>query len=224
MKKILLTAAAIATLSLNSTSAIAAAESFYLKANGGGDKLLDIKTDLGSLKLKSKNNIFFGAGAGYYVMDNVRAELAFDHYLDPEFKGNGKGRLLIVDVNASGKLKTKADVLLVNGFVDLFDVSIAKVFFGAGVGIAMISGDMTIDTSLAATGTPLPQTKIKYKKKNNLAYGIHLGTSAEVSPGVNVELTYSFRDMGKLAKAANTNAEGPHLKGHHVAAGVRFDI
>lgn len=196
MKKILLAAATVATLA--SSCAYAAEDTFYVKGQVGWDKLNKVKG------LKSKNNVFLGLGVGYYVMDNVRADLTWDHYFDPKHKGTIDGEKV--------KLKSKADTLMVNGFVDLFDVSVAKVFAGAGVGMSMISGKISDEDD-----------SYKIKKKNNFAYAVHLGAATEFAPGVNGELTYSFRDMGKFKKNKST-ISAPSLKGHHVAAGVRFDL
>ena len=202
MKKILLTTAAVLTLA--TSSAYAAEDMFYVKGQVGWDKLDKIKG------MKSNNNVFLGLGVGYYVMDNVRADLTFDHYVNSNHKGTAtfNGTKL-----SGGKLKSQADTLMVNGFVDLFDVSVAKVFAGAGVGLSMIS------TKASATNLD----SVKYKKKNNFAYALHLGASTEFAPGVNGELTYSYRDMGKFKTPKDEISLGS-LKGHHVAAGVRFDI
>lgn len=197
MKKILLAAATVATLA--SSCAYAAEDTFYVKGQVGWDKLNKVKG------LKSKNNVFLGLGVGYYVMDNVRADLTWDHYFDPKHKGTIDGEKV--------KLKSKADTLMVNGFVDLFDVSVAKVFAGAGVGMSMISGKISDEDD-----------SYKMKKKNNFAYAVHLGAATEFAPGVNGELTYSFRDMGKFKKNKDSTISAPSLKGHHVAAGVRFDL
>jgi len=197
MKKILLAAATVATLA--SSCAYAAEDTFYVKGQVGWDKLNKVKG------LKSKNNVFLGLGVGYYVMDNVRADLTWDHYFDPKHKGTIDGEKV--------KLKSKADTLMVNGFVDLFDESVAKVFAGAGVGMSMISGKISDEDD-----------SYKIKKKNNFAYAVHLGAATEFAPGVNGELTYSFRDMGKFKKNKDSTISAPSLKGHHVAAGVRFDL
>lgn len=208
MKKILLAAATVATLA--SSCAYAAEDTFYLKGQVGWDKLNKIKG------LKSKNNVFLGLGVGYYVMDNVRADLTWDHYFDPKHKGTAS----VSGVNVSNtKLKSKADTLMINGFVDLFDVSVAKVFAGAGIGMSMIKGKVTAP----AQGT-VPAISESTKKKNNFAYAVHLGAATEFAPGVNGELTYSYRDMGKFKKKKDSNLSFSALKGHHVAAGVRFDL
>jgi len=208
MKKILLAAATVATLA--SSCAYAVEDTFYVKGQVGWDKLNKIKG------LKSKNNVFLGLGVGYYVMDNVRADLTWDHYFDPKHKGttsvNGVNR-------ANTKLKSKADTLMINGFVDLFDVSVAKVFAGAGIGMSMIKGKVTAPAQGAAVAI-----SESTKKKNNFAYAVHLGAATEFAPGVNGELTYSFRDMGKFKKNKDNKVSFSALKGHHVAAGVRFDL
>ena len=36
---------------------------------------------------------------------------------------------------------------MINGFVDLFDVSVAKVFAGAGIGMSMIKGKLPAQSS-----------------------------------------------------------------------------
>lgn len=200
MKKILLAAAAATILS---SSALAAEGNFYVKANAGWSKLNKVSG------LKSKNDASLGLGAGYYVMDNVRADLSYDHLLNPNFKAKG---------DSPNKLKAKGDSLLLNGFVDLFDVSVAKVFAGAGVGLSMVSGKYTYTNNQKAV------VSVKIKKKNNFAYAIYAGASTEFAPGVNAELTYSFRDLGKLKKPKDVNDKLGSLRGHNVAAGVRFDI
>jgi len=201
MKKILLTAAAVATLA--TSTAYAAEDIFYVKGQVGWDKLNKVSG------AKSKSDVFAGVGVGYYVMDNLRADLTFDHYFNPEHK--------ITRKNVTTKAKSNANTLMVNGFVDLFDVSVAKVFAGAGVGISMVSGKVNTPAHTDTNGNAQAANSYKHKKKNNFAYALHLGASTEFAPGVNGELTYSFRDVGK-AKG------GAKLKGHHVAVGVRFDI
>jgi opacity protein-like surface antigen len=197
MKKIILAATAVAVLS--STTALASADMFYVKANVGWDKMTKIKG------FKTNNDVFLGLGVGYYVMDNVRTDLTYDHYFNPTFKKTIAG--------TNVKVKARADSLLINGFVDLFDVSVAKIFAGVGVGMSMISAKLS--TSAGGGG--------KFKKKNNFAYALYLGASTEFAPGVNGELTYSYRDMGKFKTPANSDKFG-NLRGHHLAVGVRFDM
>lgn len=195
MKKILLTAAAVAVLSAPSVYAME--DTFYIKANAGWSKL--DKND----GAKSNNAAFVALGVGYYIMDNVRADLTLDHFINSEFKNSDL---------AGSKAKVNVNTLMANGYVDLFDVSVAKVFVGAGVGVARVGGKIT--------GLPVA---VKFKTANNFTYAAHLGASAEFAPGVNGELVYSYRNFGKT-KTKVVELKTKDFKGHHVSAGVRFDI
>ncbi|MDP4709204.1 MAG: outer membrane beta-barrel protein [Rickettsiaceae bacterium] len=193
MKKIILTTAAVAVLA--SSSALAIENDFFVKVNAGYSKMNKVKG------AKAKNDMFFGIGAGYYVMDNVRADLTFDHFVNPTFKKGGK------------KIKGEVNTLLLNGFIDLFDISIAKVFVGAGIGGSQVKAKVTGDAVAANNG--------KAKQKYNLAYAAYLGSSVEFAPGITGEVTYSYRAMGKTKEINKVEYE---FKGHNVGAGVRFDL
>lgn len=193
MKKLLLAAA---TATVLSSSAMAAEDMFYVKANVGWDKLNKIDG------LKSNNDVFFGIGAGYYIMDNVRADLTFDHYVNPTHKAKGY------------KQKGTVNTLLLNGYVDLFDYEAFRFFVGAGVGAGQVKAKWTGPNN--ETGTE--------KQKMNLAFAGHVGVSYGFAEGVSGELAYSYRDMGKTKKDKNKGNTSSHYRGHHVSAGVRFDI
>lgn len=212
MKKILLAAATVATLA--SSCAYASEDTFYVKGQAGWDKLNKIKS------LKSKDDVFLGLGVGYYVMDNVRADLTWDHYFNPKHKGTVFMQNLEL---ADAKLKSNADTLMINGFVDLFDISVAKVFAGAGVGVSIIKNKLNVPAQ-TVNGVAVLDRSISSKKKNNFAYAVHLGAATEFASGVNGELTYSYRDMGKFKKDKDNTLSSAALKGHNVAAGVRFDL
>jgi opacity protein-like surface antigen len=213
MKKILLTSAAVAVLA--SSSAYAMQDTFYVKAQAGWSKMSKVKVN--GNKFKSNNDMSFGVGAGYHVMDNVRVDLTFDHFVNPTYKGENKN-----DKNLKLKIKGDVNTLMMNGFVDLFDADVAKVFAGVGVGVSQVKAKMTATLD----GKKLPES-IKAKQKYNLAFAAYLGTSYEFTPGVTGELTYSYRDMGKTKKFKDSDGDTYgtlHYKGHNIGAGVRFDI
>ncbi|PCJ27129.1 MAG: hypothetical protein COA94_04220 [Rickettsiales bacterium] len=193
MKKILLTA--MATTMLASPSAYAMEDVFYIKANAGLSQLSKIQT------LKSKNKLFFGAGIGYNVIDSVRIELMLEHFSDPLHK---KG-----DV----KLQGKANTLMFNGLVNIFDAHLVNIFVGAGAGFSEVSAVKSGETDAANNG--------EIKKKHNLAFAGYLGASWELGGTASLEITYSYRDLGKTRQL---NEKSFHYKGHHLSAGLRFDI
>lgn len=202
MKKIMLTAAAVATLA-SSTAFAGMEDMFYLKANGGWQKLNKLKG------AKSENSYFAGLGVGYYVMDNLRADLVFDHFFEPIHKTTQDGW--------KGKSKGQIDALTLNAYVDLFDVSVANVFLGAGGGWSQVN------TKIELSKAGHESMSAKGKKKNNFTWSLHAGASAELAPGVKGELAYSYRDFGKTKKSTSL-VETYAFKGHHVGVGVRFDM
>ncbi len=197
MKKVLLTAAAVSVLA--TSSAYAMEDMFYVKANVGWSKLNDYKN---GFKLKSENDVHFGVGAGYHVMDNARVDLTFDHFVNPTFKKKN-----------IGKVKGDVNTLLLNGYFDVFSVDAMKVFVGAGVGMGQVKAKMT--PSVGANSTA--------KQKFGFAFAGYVGAGYEFTQGVTGELSYSYRDMGKTKKFDN-GSKAVSFKGHHVTAGVRFDI
>jgi opacity protein-like surface antigen len=202
MKKVLLTAAAVSVLA--TSSAYAMEDMFYVKANVGWSKLNKVTAPV--QKLKSDNDVHFAVGAGYYVMDNARVDLTFDHFVNPTHK---KG---------TEKVKGDINTLLLNGYFDIFNVDAMKVFVGAGVGLGQVKAKYSNSAPVNA-GTA--------KQKYTFAFAGYVGAGYEFTQGVTGELTYSYRDMGKTKKyTTTTGAAGSAVayKGHHVTAGVRFDI
>ena len=195
MKKILLTTVAAAVLS--SSSAYAIENMFYVKTNVGWSKLNKVHG------LQSKNHVFFGVGAGYRLMDNVRVDLTLEHFANPDYK------------NGSKKIKGEINTLMLDGFIDLFDVDAAKVFVGASVGAGQVKAKKSGDLIAENNGTA--------KQKYNLAFAGYVGGSYEFTPDITSDITYSYRDMGKTKKL-EVDSKTVHYRGHHVGVGVRFNI
>ena len=198
MKKILLATAAAAIIS--TSSAYAMEDTFYLKAEGGLSKLAKIKG------AKSKNTGSFGLGAGYYVMDNARVDLTFSHLANPTYK------------KTDMKYKAAANVLMFNGFYDLFENNGFKMFAGAGVGMSRVGAKSSGKTK--ASGTKVVDSKAK--DKYSVAFAGYIGGSYEVSPGVDLETAYSYKALGTTKKF--NDHTGVKIKGHNFGAGVRFSI
>lgn len=214
MKKILLAAATVVTLA--SSAYVHAAEdiTYYIKGQISGSKINKIGD------LKSKENLLLGLGIGCHVMDNIRADVTWDHYFNTRHKHQlieGVFNLLTYQKT----VKTKADSFMVNTFID-FDISLAKVFLGGGVGMSTINGTFT--KKEGAT------TIINHSdNSNNLAYSVHVGLSTEFAPGVNAELAYSYRDNGTHKNfRENVRDRKTAIKsrfgGHHISTGLRFEL
>jgi opacity protein-like surface antigen len=213
MKKLLL--AAVASSAILSSTAFAVEENtFYLKLNAGANKMNRIKE--GKVKLKSKMTPVLEFGPGYYIMDNFRTDFTFYSVFNPEQK------LTLKENNQTANVKSKANImaLMINGYVDLFDVSVAKIFAGAGVGVARVKEKLSRSVK-DANDKNIATDSISGKNKTNFSYQLTIGGSTEIAPGVNAELAYKWMDYGK---SKLKDVKGHKFKGHHVLAGVRFDL
>ncbi|XVN42752.1 MAG: hypothetical protein RCG15_00040 [Candidatus Rickettsia vulgarisii] len=91
------------------------------------------------MKGKSTSGIF-GVGVGYYVMDNLRTDLTIDFLTEAKFKKT------FTD-SATGnlhRLRHKGDNIMsvmVNGYYDLWEISIFRTFVGAGIGWGQVKED-----------------------------------------------------------------------------------
>lgn len=222
IKKALLTT--VAATAFSSSAMAHDVDTFYLKGNVGAQALEDVKVLEGLKKLKHDTNAFIDVGVGYYLMDNVRTDLTFSYYFNPEFSKS--------DTEDGDRIKTKAEgkvySLLLNGYVDLFDISVAKIYSGVGVGYA------SIKPKIKASGTDDGKQfaeSFSVGKKNNFAYALYLGTKTEITPGIHLGVEYSWRDFGGTKRKNVIDSDGDSgiikahkYRGHHVAGGVTIDL
>lgn len=242
MKKMLLAAAASAVV-LTSSAFAMIDNPCYLKVEGGAAIFQKVKANaagsasLSGVKLKSNTSGIFGAGVGFYMMDNLRSELTFDYLPNPRFKKSVNlspvstplGSITGGTVNI--KHKGRVGSLLLSGYVDFYEAGGFKLYVGAGVGAAQVRETIQAAITPASGSTILAfATSAKIKRTYNFAYQLAAGASAAVADGVNVELGYSWRDYGKTKTATVTSPLGSstvgktRYRGHNVIAGLRFDI
>lgn len=242
MKKLLLIAAASTALltsglsfadcdmnssvdsSTNSSMSSSVENQWYLKLNAGGVIFNKTKPKGADFKLKSNTGFTGEIGAGYYIMDNLRTDLTIGTVASSHLK---KSKTYPDGDSFSVKNKPTIVSLLLNGYVDFVDLSMFKVFAGAGVGAAFVKEKINSkDIKDGVTDTFNGTTK----NKTNFAYQLSLGTSFEVAQGVKAELVYSWRDYGKTKNTTKTidgdkvKFGGTRYKGHNLMAGLRFDM
>ncbi|MFQ3887383.1 MAG: outer membrane beta-barrel protein [Rickettsia conorii subsp. raoultii] len=238
MKKLLLIAAASTALltsglsfadcdmnsSVDSSMLSSVENQWYLKLNVGSVIVNKTKPKGADFKLKSNTGFTGEIGAGYYIMDNLRTDLTIGTVASSHLK---KSKTYPGGDSFSVKNKPTVVSLLLNGYVDFVDLSMFKVFAGAGVGAAFVkekinSKDIKDGVTDTFNGTA--------KNNTNFAYQLSLGTSFEVAQGVKAELVYSWRDYGKTKNTTKTidgdkvKFGGTRYKGHNLMAGLRFDM
>jgi len=216
MKKILLTTAAVAAFSTSAFADMPMGEdSFYLRADVTASKF-NKSTAYGMSHKNSKSDMGIGAGVGYRVMDNMRAELVYNYAFSPKFKHS--------EANYNSKVKVNAGALMAKGLVDFADLGVAKLYAGAGLGWAQVGAKFTDNGYAATKQAPFSS---KAKTKNNLAWALYLGSGFSVADGVTLDVAYSFTDLGKTKPFAASAGYTPGkvtVRAHNLSAGVRFDI
>ncbi len=195
-----------------SSTAFASSGQFYLKGELGFNRMQDIK--ISGKKFSQSNVALYGGGLGYYFFNNLRTDLVIN-YSTPESKYSSNS---IPQSNI--KAKPKISALFLTGYVDLFDISICEVFIGAGAGVSQIKNKVTMDTVYSNT---VPTTQTASNKKNSFAYQLVAGTAIKMTPSMNLELTYSWKDFGSTKEITNF-IQSMDYKGHNVTLGLRFDL
>ncbi|MCC8417829.1 MAG: outer membrane beta-barrel protein [Rickettsia endosymbiont of Bryobia graminum] len=241
MKKLLLIAAATSTL-LTSFSSFAChkceekvpviapcaniaseAGMFYGKVEAGVSFLNRAKDKFWDVRMKGKNTSgIFGAGVGYYMMDNLRTDLTLDFLTEAKFK---KTFTNTTTGNAI-HLKHKGDNIMsvmVNAYYDLYEFGIFRPFIGAGIGWGQVKEKINaLDT---VTGLA---DNYSTKKTNNFVYQLSVGGGFDITQDIRGELSYRWVDYGKTKHARNQVPVNGKLYGktryatHNIVLGARF--
>lgn len=213
MKKLLL---ASALSSVVASGAFAAENSFYLGVDAGVALLPKQTHPINNVKSKSSNHFNLGLSVGYNVTDSVRADLRYAHH----FSADTKSQTAAAPINDE-KHSFNVSSLMVNGYVDLFDYGVGKLFAGAGLGMSMVSDKVEYRPADGADNEDH-----KAKTKYNFAYRLTVGSTFALSDCVNLDVSYSFNDFGKTksVKDGADEKSNLHLRTHEFLGGVRISL
>jgi opacity protein-like surface antigen len=207
---------------MNSSMPASAMENlWYLKVNAGAVIFDSQKDKPTGIKVKSNTGFTGEIGAGYYIMDNLRTDFTVGLVTSNHLKKTGNDK---DGDRVSVKHRPNIVSFLLNGYVDVVDLNMFKVFAGAGIGAAMVKEKISYTYADPTIGNG----KVNVKNKTNFAYQLSLGTSFEVAQGVKAELVYSWRDYGKTKTKTIVNGGtrfgGTRYRGNNLMAGLRFDM
>jgi opacity protein-like surface antigen len=216
-------------------------DKFYIKGTISAHKTKDIKEYQSIFKSSLKSSSYFspvfGLGVGYFINDGIRTDLMYEQSKIMFNKESVCVTFADNNITCKGMayIKRGTDVksLMLNGYVDILDRDAFKFFVGGGVGIARIKETVNRSIIGKATLTDLSEYDFNYsestsnKVKNNFAYALILGTTMKLNPGINLELAYSWRDMGVTKHRLLDKCEPiitNEYKGHSFSTGLRFDL
>ena len=187
----------------------------------------------------------FGLGVGYQFNSWLRGDIVGQYRGNSNFKGTD----LITYPNGSGLVANGVDnysasksewLVMANGYVDLGTWWCVTPFIGAGVGAARVTIANYTDNGAnnnngSYIGGPLNPSYAgaASASKWNLAWALHTGLAYKVSPGLTLELAYSYINMGDGQTGPVTTFEGftrgvsmqfKDITSHDVKLGVRWNL
>jgi opacity protein-like surface antigen len=144
----------------------------------------------------------YGGGVGYQFNNWFRADVTGEYRGKSNFSGldvvTGTGPFAGF-VGTDNYTATKSELLfLANAYVDLGTWWCVTPFIGAGVGTARVSIGNFTDTGDFINGG-LQNHSFDYAGQAsqwNFAWAVHAGLAYKVSPGLTLELAYSYVNMG----------------------------
>jgi opacity protein-like surface antigen len=143
----------------------------------------------------------YGGGVGYQVNNWFRADVTGEYRGKSNFTGldviTGTGPAAGF-VGTDAYTATKSELLfLANAYVDLGTWWCVTPFIGAGIGTARVSiGDFTDTGDFINGGQKHSFNYAGQASQWNFAWAVHAGLAYKVSPGLTLELAYSYVNLG----------------------------
>lgn len=180
----------------------------------------------------------FGVGFGYQFNNWFRADVTGQYRMNANFKGTDtfSGTAFGAPYNGIDNYHaTKSEwVVMGNVYADLGTWYGITPFIGAGVGAANVTVSNFTDTGInnipfsTASFASAPSAS-----KWNFAWALHAGLGYRVTPGMTVELAYSYMNLGSgqtgsLSTFTGVTTNNPFyfrdITSHDVKLGVRWSL
>ena len=212
-------------------------KNFYFKLIAGDSRVLPIKENNTNLKFSSNSSSnlspSLGLGGGYYISNRFRTDLLVE-YLNFHFnKDTGNFEETEDDILTAGAKTIKRTAygrsIMLNGYFNVIEKEKYKIFTGIGAGFTQIkekSIHFASGNSISEGQTytfPLIIEKYTSRTGNNCSYSLMIGTDITINDDLNFEISYSWRDFGKIHytdELAVTNK----YKGHYLSIALRYNL
>jgi len=232
MKKMLLTVIMLIMTTVHAKSMDVSIENRpYIRAQGGWVKLDHIRSIFGLMgypdrrdvsgKARSYQNGHLGVGMGCYINDKMRVELNFNHYANPVYKFNAiytdplniepPGEIIC------GKIKSEVNSIVLNGFVDIYNVDDVTLSFGVGLGSSRLKA--WVSSAGKAVRRKITPAKFKIVHEHEFTFATHLVAAYKLNSDTTGELSYSYRNLGTLDRDDERNPY--EIRGHHITTGIK---
>jgi opacity protein-like surface antigen len=166
-------------------------------------------TSVGTKFLTFDSAPLYSLGGGYQFNNWLRVDVTGEYRGNSHFHGQQVAQfgniILPDDYNAS-----KSEWLfLANAYVDLGTWWCVTPFIGAGIGTSRNTISSFVDIGATQVGTTiLSTTYAENASKWNLAWALYAGLAYKVTPGLSLELTYRYVNLGTATTGLTNSFDG----------------
>jgi opacity protein-like surface antigen len=147
------------------------------------------------------------AGAGYQFTNWLRFDVTGEYRGNAHFHGQQVAGFPGGSVPDDYSASKSEWLFLANAYVDLGTWWCITPFIGAGVGTARVNISSFVDTNVSALSTAYGEDAAKW----NLAWAAYAGLAYKVAPGLNLELTYRYLNLGTARTGLTNTFDGVTL-------------
>jgi opacity protein-like surface antigen len=169
-------------------------------------------TSVGTKFLTFDSAPLYSMGAGYQFTNWLRFDVTGEYRGNSQFHGQQVaqfGGVILPDDYSASKSEW---LFLANAYVDLGTWWCITPFIGAGIGTSRNTISSFVDTGATQAGlgggSILSTTYGENASKWNLAWAAYAGLAYKVAPGLNLELTYRYVNLGHAATGLTNSFDG----------------
>ncbi len=169
-------------------------------------------TSVGTKFLTFDSAPLLSMGAGYQFNNWLRFDVTGEYRGNAHFHGQQVatfGGVILPDDYSASKSEW---LFLANAYVDLGTWWCITPFIGAGIGTSRNTISSFVDTGATQAGlggnSILSTTYGENASKWNLAWAAYAGLAYKVAPGLNLELTYRYVNLGHAATGLTNSFDG----------------
>lgn len=166
-------------------------------------------TSVGTKFLTFDSSPLFSAGAGYQFTNWLRVDATGEYRGKAHFHGQQVerfGGIIFPDDYSASKSEW---LFLANAYLDLGTWWCITPFIGAGVGTSRNTISSFVDFGATQAGANIIATTYgEDHSKWNFAWAAYAGLAYKVAPGLNLELTYRYLNLGTAATGLTNSFDG----------------
>jgi opacity protein-like surface antigen len=166
-------------------------------------------TSVGTKFLSFDSSPLFSLGGGYQFNNWLRADVTGEYRGNAHFHGQQIAQFGTASLPDDYTASKSEWLFLANAYVDLGTWWCVTPFLGAGIGTTRNTISNFTDIGASSAGTfILSTTYADTASKWNLAWALYAGLAYKVTPGLSLELTYRYLNLGTANTGLTNSFDG----------------